>query len=561
MSSTTHPGGATVRPQRDLTAGTAGTPRVVQTGHARRAVLALYARLMRRGALLMVVGLAAYSWLEVVSYRSAYPNGVSAAQFQMFADNPAVRIMSGVPSALDTAAGFAIWDAGWVFQLLLAVWAILTTTRFLRGEEDLERSDLVLAAPVRATRLTGSVLAVMAAAALLVGTAVTVTMAVTGNGVRGSVLLGLALAGVCATFAAVAAVTSQLVQVRRRAAGLAAGVLGVAYVLRMFGNSTDGRLWVRWFTPLGWLDELQPYGDARPLALIPLLVVPVLLAGLAIALRARRDVGAALLASETGRKPHLRLLGGPTAFAWRSNRATLLAWIIGLGAYAAIMGALIATMIDWLAQDEGYQRILAQMGYENALTTPGFLSVIGVMLGIAVALQISWRMGSARAEEEAGRVEAVLARPVTRLRWLGGHVLLALLGGIALLAVVGTTVWLGAAASGSHDITWVDSMRSVFNALPVVVLIGGLAVFAFGVLPRLTVAVPVTVTVVAYVASLLGPALHWPGWALDLSPFTHLAAVPAEPWAATSGIVMTCLGLALAAVGLLAFQRRDVVGG
>jgi ABC-2 type transport system permease protein len=48
---------------------------------------------------------------------------------------------------------------------------------------------------------------------------------------------------------------------------------------------------------------------------------------------------------------------------------------------------------------------------------------------------------------------------------------------------------------------------------------------------------------------------------LDLSPFTHLALVPAEPWAATSGIVMTGLGVIAATVGLVGFRRRDIVGG
>jgi ABC-2 type transport system permease protein len=218
-------------------------------------------------------------------------------------------------------------------------------------------------------------------------------------------------------------------------------------------------------------------------------------------------------------------------------------------------------MIDWLAQDKSYQKIMADMGLDQALTTRGFLAMIGVIFGVAVALQVAWRMGAARGEEESGRVEAILARPVSRLRWLGGHTLLSLLGGLLLLAVTGTALWLGVAASGSHEVAWDDAMRSVLNSIPVVILIGGLAVFSFGLLPRLTVAIPVTVTVVGYVVTLLGPALSWPAGVLNLSPFTHLAWVPAVPWAATSGIVMTCLGLLLLGIGFLAFRRRDVVGG
>ena len=348
--------------------------------------------------------------------------------------------------------------------------------------------------------------------------------------------------------------------VRRRAAALAAGFLGVTYVLRMVGNSSDARSWVRWATPLGWMDELRPYGDPDLRALLPMLIVPLLLATLAVMLRARRDLGGALLATDAGREPHLRLLGGPTAFAWRSNRAVLLGWAIGLGIYAAVMGSLMSTMIDFLAQDKSYQRVMAEMGLDQALTILGFLALIGVMFGVAVALQVAWRMGAARAEEESGRLEAILARPVSRLRWLGGHALLSLLGGAILLAATGTALWLGVAASGSNEITWANAMRSVLNTLPFVVLIGGLAVFSFGLLARLTVAIPVTVTVVGYVVTLLGPALSWPAWVLNVSPFTHLALVPAVPWAATSGIVMTCLGLVLLSLGLLAFNRRDVIG-
>lgn len=525
------------------------------------AVAGLYARLVRRSTLLLAVAMAAYCALEVASYRSAYPDGISPTQFAMFEDNPAVRMISGAPYALDTAGGFALWDAGWIWQLILAVWAILTVTRFLRGDEDLDRSDLMLAGPVRATRVTGIALAVVAIAGLLVGMVVTASMTALGQELMSSALLGLALAGVCATFAAVAALACQLVEVRRRAAGMAAAVLGIAWIVRMVGSSTDPRAWLRWLTPLGWMDQLHLYGDPDPRALIPLILAPAALGAVAVTLRARRDTGSALLLAESGRPPKLGLLGSPAAFAWRTNRAVLLAWLLGLAGYAAIMGAILASMIDWLAGDEGYQRILAAMGLDQALTNKGFLAFIATMYGLAVALQVAWRLGVTRAEEEAGRLEAILAAPVTRLRWLAGHAALAVLGGILLIVVGGTALWLGAVAAGSADLTWWDTTRATVNLLPVAVLTAGIAIAAFGALPRLAVALPVAVTVVGFVAAMLGPALDWPQWALDLSPFTHLALVPAEPWAATAGLVMTGLGALLALAGLLAFQRRDLTTG
>ena len=531
------------------------------TSHARRVVAWLWIRLTRRGALLMAVAIAAYVVLEVASYRAAYPNGVSPVQFKLFEDNPMSRMMQGVPHGLDTPGGFTVWDGGWFMQLIVCVWALLTTTRLLRGEEDAERADLVLAGPVRARYHTASALAVVAGCSVLIGAAAASALALSGQGVEGAVLFGLGLAGVAVTIAGIAAVMCQLVNVHRRAAGFTALALAVAYLLRMFANSTDGRVWARWTSPLAWMDVLTPYGEPDLRAVIPFVLVPLLLVGLAVWLRTRRDLGGALLVTEAGHEPHLRLLGSPFAFAWRSNRGVLAGWAVGLAALAAVEGALVSTMMDWLAKDQDYQRLFQQLGYDQALTTLGFVAVMAQMFGMAIVLSVAWRVGAARTEEETGRAEAMLSRPVSRLRWLGGHAVLAALSGLGLLVLTGAAFWLGCVASGFHDVSWSDAIRAMLNCLPVVVLVGGLTVLTFGLQPRLTVVLPVTLVVIAYLATFLGPPLRWPSWLLDLSPFTHLAWVPMVPWAATSGIVMTALGLAMCAVGLLAFRRRDVIGG
>lgn len=546
------------RPARTPDGDAPQTGQAAVSSHPRRAVARLYARLIRRSTALMAVALAGFCALEIASYGSAYPDGISPVQFAMFEDNPAIRMINGTPYALESAAGFTLWDAGWMWQLILAVWAILTVTRFLRGDEDLDRADLLLAGPVRAPHVTAVVLAIVVGAGLLISACVAGTMVALGQDAQSSVLLGLSLAGATATFAAVAAVAGQLVEVRRRAAGLAGAVLGLAWVVRMIGDSTDSRGWLRWFSPLAWMEVLQLYGDPRVVALVPAIVVPVALGVAAVALRARRDTGSALLVSESAREPRLRQLGSSAAFAWRSNRAVLLAWGVGISACATVMGGILGSMLTWLAGDEGYQRILANMGLDQAITYDGFLAFMAMVLGLAVALQVAWRFGATRAEEEAGRLEQVLARPVTRSRWLIGHALLTLAGGVLLILVGGASLWVGATVAGSGDITWGDAMASTLNLLPVVVLTCGLSVFAFGLLPRLTVALPVSLTVVGFVLSMLGPALDWPQWALDLSPFTHLAPVPAEAWAAASGLGMAAIGVALAVAGLVSFNRRDL---
>jgi ABC-2 type transport system permease protein len=559
-----HPGRVPeVRPRAAVGAAAPGHRRHARRRPRRslRAAARLYARLTWRTAAIMSAVMAGYVALEMLGYRTAYPDGVSPLQFVLFEDNPAVRMMNGVPVALDTAGGFTVWDGGWIMQIVVAVWAVLTASRLLRGEEDLDRTDLVLAAPVRATGVTAVVVSVVVAEAALIGLAAAVTMGLAGEAWTGSLLFGAGLAGAGATFGAATAVVSQLVEVRRRVVGLGAGLLGAAYVARMIGNSADSRTWVRWWTPMGWVDQIQPFGADDALAVVPVVLVPAALGFLAVRLRGARDTGGALLAPESSGRSHLRLLSSPLAFAWRSHRATLAGWAVGLGAVAAVLGALVTTMIEWISGDEGYQEVLATIGLEEAVTVQGFVALLALVFGLAIAVQAVWRIGAARAEEEGSRLDAILARPVGRLRWLGGHVLLAGAGALLLTLAVGVATWAGAVLAGSSVLSLSDAVTSSLNTLPVVVLVAGLAVGVYGLAPRLTVPVPLALTLASFVLYLLGPALQWPSWALDVSPFTHLAMVPAEPWATASAVVMCALGLALAAVGALAFRRRDVGTG
>ncbi|MBC7290510.1 MAG: hypothetical protein H5T83_04110 [Actinotalea sp.] len=98
------------------------------------------------------------------------------------------------------------------------------------------------------------------------------------------------------------------------------------------------------------------------------------------------------------------------------------------------------------------------------------------------------------------------------------------------------------------------------NPLPVVAVFGGLAVALQGVAPRLVVAVTATAAAVLYVVELVGPPLGWPEAVVALSPFHHLELVPVDPFGTAAALLLVGVGLALGAVGFVAFARRDLVG-
>ncbi|QKW36989.1 hypothetical protein HUT06_25715 [Actinomadura sp. NAK00032] len=491
----------------------------------------LTARLIRRGVGWLVPAVAFYAAVEVFSYEQTYPDAASRQKLAALSDDPAMRMLQGIPHAVDTPGGFVAWDAGWMLAAIIGIWALLVAGRLLRGEEESGRAELVLAGPMRPARVVMVQEAVIAGAALAAGASAAVTMAVTGAGNSGSAVFGLGLAGFAATFAGVAALFAQIFQVRRRVTAASAAVFGLSFLVRMAANSADSRGWLRWFTPFGWLDELHAYRGLGWLALTVLLAAPAALACVAVALRTRRDTGGALLKEPDRARARLRGLGGPVAFAWRGTRGMLAGWLLGIAGYAFTAGALIVTALDFMAEDPSYQRVLETIGWDAADVAEGFAGIMGILIGLLIALYACWRIGAARAEEAGGRLDHVLARPIARRRWLGGHIVLTSGSALLLALAAAAAMWAGASATGA-GIGFADTLAATLNPVPVAVLATGLAVLLFGAEPRLTVPGSAASVVVAYLVEMIGPALHWTGPVLDISPFHHIASVPAEPFRA-----------------------------
>ena len=85
------------------------------------AVLRLFTRLTRRGIVLLAVGVVAYVLVEAVSFVQTYPDEASRMRLSEFGDQPAVRMLQGIPHAVETVGGFVVWEMGYSSSIGLAV--------------------------------------------------------------------------------------------------------------------------------------------------------------------------------------------------------------------------------------------------------------------------------------------------------------------------------------------------------------------------------------------------------------------------------------------------------
>jgi ABC-2 type transport system permease protein len=93
--------------------------------------------------------------------------------------------------------------------------------------------------------------------------------------------------------------------------------------------------------------------------------------------------------------------------------------------------------------------------------------------------------------------------------------------------------------------------------VPAVLVLVGIAVALFGIVPRAAVAAWAGL-VVAVVVSFLGELLQLPQWSRQVSPLHHVPAVPAEDLRILPLAVLAGVAAVLVVAGLHGFRTRDL---
>jgi ABC-2 type transport system permease protein len=483
---------------------------------------------------------------------------------ELFASTAALRIFGLASGA---SAGATVLIRGYcVLAVLAALMSTFAVVRHTRQNEETGRAELVGAAVVGRYASLAAALIVTLAANIALAVSLGLAGILTGQPAAGSFTAGAAVGALGLAFAGVGAVTVQLSSTTRGASGLAAAVLGLAFVLSGVGNmlgSVDAsglRLvsaWPAWLSPIGWGQQMRPFGGDNwwPLGLFGLAFVT--LVGVAGVLVTRRDVGSGILADRRGHAEAAPGLLSPFGLVWRLQRGVLLGWAVGMLGFGLVVGAIIDEIKDtggataeWYARMGGSEQIL-----------DAYRASMIAMAGMAAAIysvQILLRM---RAEEGDGPLEPVLAAAVSRPRWMMSYVLNAGLGALALLLVFAVSMALAAGAVvGDVPAQLGALVEAGLVQLPGIMVIGGVVVAVTALLPRWAGTVSWTVVMLSI---LLGPmfgaaTLQLPQWVQDLSPFTHIPKAPAADITTFPVVSLIAISAVLAVTGLVAFRRRNL---
>jgi ABC-2 type transport system permease protein len=500
---------------------------------------------------------------SALGYESSFTTPASQAQAAALGSNAGLQALLGIPHNIETVAGFTAWRSLGIVILLGAIWAILLATKNFRGEEEAGRWELLLSGQTTARRAVVQTFTGLAAA---LGAMYAVTAAITIATSRSlrvpfsapdSLFLVLALMSVVCFFIAVGAFISQLAATRRQATTWTAAIFGICFVLRSIGNAGPSLDWVGWFSPLRWVDHLQPLTNPSPGWLLPLGLLSGVLITLTVYLAGVRDLGSGLIKGSDAALARKALLGNAFMASLRFLKASLLGWFIGISLFSYLFGTVSLTASQTFSDSSPLRKAISIVEGGANSEAKAFMGFIFIIVSTIMMVMAATQLSAAREEEAKGFLDNLLVRRVSRTSWLLGRVTL----GIATFTITGIAAgifaWLGVHAQNS-GLSFDSMLLAGVNIVVPAILVLSIGVLTLGFIPRATSFIVYGVIVWSFLIEIIGSIIKSSDWLLNTSILHHLAAAPAvEPnWKSLA--VMLALSLVLIAIGSLGFARRDL---
>jgi ABC-2 type transport system permease protein len=496
-------------------------------------------------------------WITALTLTMVYaPNAIKfaypdVAQRQARVDllkTPA-GIMLGGPMFGGNETDLGVMMANELMLTLMAAAAIMTiqfVIRHTRAEEESGAAELVLSSAVGRHAPMAAALFVAGAVNVILAVAMTAAMASVGFALTDTAAMCFGVTSVAMLFGSIAAVASQLWQHARTASGASLAMLGAAVLVRGAGdvvNNSGSPL--SWFSPIAWAQQMRPFVELRWWPLLLIIVSTTGLIALAATLQARREYGAAILAS-SGQHPDASSIRNVFDLHMRLHRGQTIGWAIALLLSGLVFGSMTKALLDAAAGNPLLARVLAAAGTDGVYTTmTQFLAAATTAYTVAIVVRL-------HRDEESGIGEAVLSGAVSRRIWLLSAVAAALVGSLLLLLCAGFGNGLGAGLTLGEPGTIIRLTVAALAYLPAIAVLAGIA--ALGVALRQPIVGWAAVTFVI-LALYLGALLRFPRWLIDLSPVHQIAA----PSSVSIPAVATTIAIAVATTALAGaiYRRRD----
>jgi ABC-2 type transport system permease protein len=465
---------------------------------------------------------------------------------------------------LGTLGGYMSWKYGATFALSTALWSILALSRTLAGEAARGSLDFVAAAPFGKRRIALEKLAAHLTMLWLAMAFVAIMIFVSSNAfgdpslgdqipLGGSIGFALWAGFIAMCFGGLALALAPLLG--RAGSAAVAGVVMVALWVAS-GLDIGGPLVA--VSPFHWTVNHVPlagFYDWTGVAAVGVVAVIFLVIG--VDLFRRRDLGVTAGLSFPSLPKDVLGVRGPVARAFGDQLPRALAWGLGMGLMGALLASLVGSFANQIGTDSSLVKTFATIfpGY-NFATAGGWLQLYVALFYIAAGFAAATFVSKWASDETDGRLEEVLASPMSRVRWVIAGGVAAVVAVVVMTAILALGIGLGASSGGA---TAGDAILGSGSLGLYAVAIVGIGV-AVGGLWRTSVAAEIAalVVVATYLIDLLAPPLKLPDWIHQLALTAHMGQPMVGQWDVAGVVACAVIAVGGVLLGAWGMARRDV---
>jgi ABC-2 type transport system permease protein len=529
----------------------------------------VYAKTLRdsRLAFLVAVGLLGGLALFMgAAVGTVFPTPESRLEVDRLIGSMPPRMVNlfGKPEKLGTLGGYMSWKYGAVFALGTGLWSILALAGTLAGEARRGSLDFLAVVPLGRRRIALEKLAAhltaLGLAMAILAVTTSASAALWGDPALGDQIPLLSSAGFALWVGCIALFFGGIAFAIAPLAGeaAAAGIAGSLMVVLWVAHGLDILGPLAALSPFRWTANhvaLVGKYDWPGLAMVGLLAALFLAAG--VEGFARRDLG--VTAGRPLPTVPAWILGtqGPVSRIFGEGLSRALGWGMGLGIMGALLASLVKPMADQIAASPDLLRTFRAVFPGFDLTSAGgFLQLYVQLFYVAAGLAAATFVSKWASDETEGRLELILATPISRPRWVLSAAMAAFLEIVVMTVLFAAGISLGAAAGGlkAGDAV-VGSAALGLYAVPVVGI--GLAVAGLWQASAAAEAAAMVV-IITYLIDLVAPPLGLPDWIHQLALTTHFGEPMLGTWDPVGVGLCLAIGAAGTAAGAWGMARRDV---
>jgi ABC-2 type transport system permease protein len=481
---------------------------------------------------------------------------------------PILQGLAGKPVNVETLGGYLQYKYGAFFPLIVSLWSILALSATLAAEARRGSLEFISATAMTRRRVALEKLLAHVAGLTIASLVVFLSLALVGRTVHGlpgdeipmQAAVGYALwLGLLSLASGALAFALAPFVGRGSAAGVAGAVMFGGFIFNGYQAAIPAIAPLANLSWFGWTSNHIPLAGVYDWAsLLPVALVAIVLVAVGVEAFARRDIGATSPIPTPSLPRTLIGLRGPTGRAIGQNLPSTLAWGIGIGLFGVAIAGSGRSFVEQLGNSPDFVRLLSTVfpGFDIG-SVGGFLQLLYVEFGLILAgLAAATLVGVWASDETSGRLEFLLATPLSRVRWLTSG-WAAILVGVAVFTVIQALgIALGAIIAGGDIATPV--VGSLVLGLYAAALAGiGVAIGGLFGTGYAAPAVAV-ITIVTWFVGVIGPALGLPDALQQLALTSHYGFTMLGQWDVVGIVASVVIAVGGVAVGAWGFKRRDL---